>query len=184
MMGFKFTPRNFHRDTAYFYVGLIISFSISGIALNHRATWNPREYTVSSKDISVEVPTDPKKIDEAFAKQLAIDWGMEKEYKSIRVRREEARIYFDGAVADFNIKSGEGVLETVRKRLLLSEMTFLHQTTDTTWIWYSDIFGLAMLTIAITGMFIAKGKESFRKRGWKFAIIGTLFPLIFLVILS
>ena len=47
-----------------------------------------------------------------------------------------------------------------------------------------SIFGLGMLTIAITGMFIAKGSESFRKRGWKLALVGIVFPLIFLFLLA
>ncbi len=49
----KLTARNTHRDIAYFYVGLIISFSLSGIFLNHRQSWNPKRYTYESKDISV-----------------------------------------------------------------------------------------------------------------------------------
>jgi len=180
----KLTARSFHRDTAYLYVGLIISFSISGIALNHRTTWNAREYTVSSKEISVQIPADKDEINEDFARQLAGSWEMEKDYKSFRVRGDEVRIYFEGAVADFDINSGKGVLENVKKRPLLNEMTLLHQTTNTAWTWYSDIFGLAMLSIALTGMFIAKAKESFRQRGWKFALVGILFPLIFLFLLA
>jgi len=180
----KLTNRNLHRDTAYFYIGLIISFSISGIALNHRATWNPKEYTVSSKDITVQVPADAALIDDAFVKKLATDWEMEKQYRSFRVRGENVRLFFDGAVADFDLTTGQGELEMIRKRPLLNEMTLLHQTTNEGWIWYSDIFGLGMLTLAITGMFIAKGKESFRKRGWKFAIVGIIFPLVFLVLLA
>lgn len=180
----KLTSRNLHRDTAYFYVGLIISFSISGIALNHRATWNPKEYIVSSKDITVQVPADITLIDDAFAKKLAADWEMAEDYRSFRVRGEAVRLFFEGAVADFDAKTGQGALETIRKRPLLNEMTLLHQTTNKKWIWYSDIFGVGMLTLAFTGMFIAKGKESFRKRGWKFAIVGILFPLVFLVLLA
>lgn len=183
-MIFKFSSRSFHRDTAYFYVGLIISFSISGIALNHRATWNPREYIVSSTEIFVDVPTSAELIDEEYIKALALGWKMGSDYESFRIRGEDARIYFDGAVVDFNVKTGKGVLETIRKRPLLSEMTLLHQTTNRSWIWYSDIFGFGMLSIAITGMFIAKGKESFRRRGWKFAIVGVIFPLLFLVLLA
>ncbi len=183
-MAYKFTARNIHRDFAYFYVGLIISFSISGIALNHRATWNPRQYTIDSKEINVQVPTDAKQINDDFAKALAQTWDLEKSFKSVRVRGGSVRIFFDGAVADFDAKTGKGELETIRKRPVLAEMTLLHQTTDTAWIWYSDIFGVAMLLIAITGMFIAKGKESFQKRGWKFAIVGIIFPLVFLYLLS
>ena len=182
-MNYKFTARNMHRDVAYFYVGLIISFSISGIALNHRATWNPSEYVVSSESILVKVPTDKELINEDFVKQLATEWNLTAEYKSFRVRDELVRVYFDGAIADFNITTGEGELEFVNKRLLLADMTTLHKTTDTSWIYYSDVFGAAMLLIAITGMFIAKGKESFKQRGWKFAIVGVLFPLSFLLFL-
>ena len=130
------------------------------------------------------LPADLSQLDETFVKQLARSWGIENQYKSFRVRGEEVRIYFDNAVADFNTNSGKGELETIRKRPLLSEMTFLHQATNSSWIYYSDILGLAMLLIAITGMFIASGQDSFRKRGWKFASVGVLFPLIFLLFLA
>ena len=40
-------------------------------------------------------------------------------------------------------------------------MTILHVDTSKSWLYYSDIFGVAMLVIAITGMFIAKGEHSF-----------------------
>jgi uncharacterized protein len=33
-------------------------------------------------------------------------------------------------------------------------------------------------------MFIEKGKFSFRQRGWKLALLGMIFPLIFLFLLS
>jgi hypothetical protein len=59
-------------------------------------------------------------------------------------------------------------------------MADLHQTTNSAWIWYSDIFGGAMIIIALTGMFIASGKYSFKKRGWWLALAGVAFPLVFL----
>jgi hypothetical protein len=61
---------------------------------------------------------------------------------------------------------------------------FLHKTTNSFWIWYSDIFGVAMLVIAITGMLITKGKNSFSKRGWKLALAGLLFPIVFLILFA
>mgnify|MGYP000906704477 FL=1 len=57
---------------------------------------------------------------------------------------------------------------------------FLHKTTNKAWIWYSDIFGAGIILIAITGMLIPIGKNGFKKRGWKLALAGLLFPLIFL----
>ncbi|WP_442957520.1 PepSY-associated TM helix domain-containing protein [Polaribacter sp.] len=47
-----------------------------------------------------------------------------------------------------------------------------------------DIFGIAMLIIAITGMFISKGKYSFKKREWILTLIGLIFPFIFLFLIQ
>ena len=62
--------RNWHRDIAYFFVGLILSFSISGIALNHRRTHNPREFTYNAEPIKVNMPADPEAINEEFVQSL------------------------------------------------------------------------------------------------------------------
>jgi hypothetical protein len=177
-----FDARKWHRDTAYFFVGLIISFSISGIALNHRAKWNPRQYVISSEEVKIELEGRTE-FDEDFSKSVLNRWQLDEKYQSERLRGENLRIYFEGGIIDLNSGTGEGTLEYIRKRPVLSEMTLLHQTTNEAWIWYSDIFGLGMLFITITGMFIARGKDSFKRRGWKLALIGIIFPLIFLFFL-
>jgi hypothetical protein len=35
-----------------------------------------------------------------------------------------------------------------------------------------------------TGMFIEKGKNSFKSRGWWLAVLGIIFPLLFLFLIS
>ena len=42
----KFDKRAIHRDLGYFYVGLIISFAVSGIMMNHRNQWHPEKYVI------------------------------------------------------------------------------------------------------------------------------------------
>jgi hypothetical protein len=85
---------------------------------------------------------------------------------------------------EFDITTGKGKHITYKTTPLLGQMTKLHVDTSKWWIYYSDIFGIAMLTIAITGMFIQKGENSFMKRGWKLALVGIIFPLVFLFLLS
>ena len=65
----KLTSRNTHRDLAYFFLGLIIAFSISGIFLNHRQSWHPRRYTYNSQEISVSLP-QADSINENFIKRF------------------------------------------------------------------------------------------------------------------
>jgi hypothetical protein len=60
--GLKWNNRAIHRDLGYFYLGLIISFALSGILLNHRLDWHLDQYTVSTKDITVNMKQDKSKI--------------------------------------------------------------------------------------------------------------------------
>ncbi len=58
----------------------------------------------------------------------------------------------------------------------------LHKNTSNWWIYYSDIFGLSLITIAITGAIIIQvGKNTFGKRGWKLTLAGLIVPLLILL---
>jgi len=176
--------RKWHRDIAYFFVGLILSFSISGIALNHRRTFSSREFTYNAEAIQLNMPDKPEDINEEFVQSLlpAIDMG--NPYEGFRVRNGTLRVIFEDARAEVSIETGAGEKEWVGRKIGLAEMADLHQTTNPAWIWYSDIFGIAMIFISVSGMFISGGKTSFKKRGWWLALIGLVFPLIFLFILA
>ncbi len=179
----KITNRGLHRDIAYFYVGLLIMFSFSGIILNHRQDWYPKEYVIDSKEVQVQLPEDAKDIDKEFIINATKDLALT--YENHRIRNGSLRVYFDGkAILDADVKTGKGILEFKKLIPFVGQSILLHQTTNNFWIWYSDIFGVSMLVLAFTGMFISGGKKSFKKRGWKLALAGLLFPVIFLLLLA
>jgi hypothetical protein len=182
----KLTNRNIHRDVAYFYIGLIIAFSFSGIILNHRQDWYPMDYVYEAEDVKLDLPENTAQLEEKEAiLELSKQWDLADKYQGHRVRNGDLRVDYQGnTILSVNLESGEGTLEHKRKVPVLGHTMYLHKSTNSFWIWYSDIFGAAMLLIAITGLFIAKGKYSFRQRGWKFAILGLIFPLIFLVLFA
>ncbi|MAD98606.1 MAG: hypothetical protein CMB99_14885 [Flavobacteriaceae bacterium] len=177
----KFTNRSIHRDFAYFYVGLIIAFSFSGIILNHRQEWYPMNYTFESKEVSLELPANEKEITKEFLTEATKDFGAT--YESHRIRNGSLRVYFkDNGILDLKLNETKGELEFKRKVPIIGHSMYLHKSTNKFWIWYSDIFGAAMLVIAITGMLIPAGKHTFKKRGWKLALAGMIFPLLFLIL--
>lgn len=179
----KVTNRSLHRDFAYFYVGLIIAFSFSGIILNHRQDWYPMDYTYETKEVSLDLPTDQKEITKDFLVTATKDFDAV--YESHRIRNGELRVYFkDNGILDMKLTDNKGELEFKRKVPIIGHFMYLHKTTNKFWIWYSDIFGAAMLLIAITGILIPAGKNGFKKRGWKLAVLGMLFPLIFLFLFA
>jgi hypothetical protein len=169
------TARNTHRDIAYFYVGLIIAFSLSGIFLNHRQVWHPRRFSYKAVEITIPIPAHKDSINDRFIAAFTAEQKIDDQLRRISYVNHDAQI---------DITTGKGKIETYMTTPVLGQMTKLHVDTSKWWIYYSDIFGIAMLVIAITGMFIQKGNTSFSKRGWKLALAGLIFPLIFLFLIS
>lgn len=180
----KLTARNTHRDVAYFYVGLIISFSISGIFLNHRQSWHPRRYAYEKKEISIPIPAGKEVVNETFVANFTKEQQINDNLRRFNIDGNTLRISYVSHDVQVDLTTGKGQIETYRTTPLLGQMTQLHQDTSGWWIYYSDIFGAAMILIAITGMFIERGRNSFRARGWTLALAGIVFPLIFLFLLS
>lgn len=177
------TPRNTHRDLGYFFLGLIIAFAFSGIFLNHRQVWNPRRYTFDTREITV-TPISKDLINDEYVKQLSDRLNIVDAVRRFQVSENTLRINYTNHETEIDLTNGKGKITIYKTTPLLGQMTKLHIDTSQWWIYYSDIFGVAMLTIAITGMFIERGKNSFRSRGWKLALAGIVFPLVFLFLLS
>lgn len=181
----QLTARNTHRDIAYFFLGLIIAFSISGIFLNHRQSWHPRRYSYATKEITIPTPVLKEQVTDTFIASFTSSQQIEDNLRRYSVDDKNIlRVSYTNNDVQVDLATGRGKIETYRVTPLLGQMTQLHQDTSKWWIYYSDLFGVAMFTMAMTGMFIEKGKNSFRSRGWWLALLGMIFPLIFLVLLS
>lgn len=179
----KLTARNTHRDLAYFFLGLIIAFAFSGIFLNHRQLWHPRRYTYDTKQFTItSVAKDS--VNDAYIEQFTKSHNIDDVLRRFQVTENVLRISYTTHDVDIDLTTGQGKIITYKTTPLLGQMTKLHVDTSKWWIYYSDIFGVAMLVIATTGMFIERGQNSFQSRGWKLALLGMLFPLIFLFLLS
>ncbi|MFT3794116.1 PepSY-associated TM helix domain-containing protein [Flavobacterium sp.] len=176
--------RDLHRDLGYFYVGLIISFAFSGILMNHRESWHPDKYTVETKAINVG-PLDEAKLSPKFAEDLGKQLGIEDKMRRSSVKEGKFKISFENNDVEIDNATGKGEIVSFKKTPLISHTMKLHKNTSNWWIYYSDIFGLSLITIALTGIFMIKyGKNTFKARGWKLAVAGIVFPLIFLFLLA
>lgn len=176
--------RAIHRDLGYFYLGLIISFAFSGILMNHRESWHPEKFTVETKAIEVKLPSEDK-ITEQFAEQLGKDLGVDDKFRRHGLKKGELRIAFENTDVEIDLKTGKGEIISFKKTPFISQAMKLHKNTSNWWIYYSDIFGLSLITIAVTGaLMISVGKHTFKRRGWKLALAGILFPLLFLFLLA
>lgn len=176
--------RNLHRDLGYFYIGLIISFAFSGILMNHRDSWHPEKYTVETKAISVKLPAE-ENINEKYAEELGKTLGIEDKIRRHNVKKGTFKISFEKHDVEIDMKTGKGEIVSFKKTPIISQAMKLHKTTSNWWIYYSDIFGLSLITIAFTGaIMIPAGKFAFKQRGWKLALAGLIVPLLIVIILD
>jgi uncharacterized protein len=180
----KQTFRSLHRDLGYFYIGLIISFALSGILMNHRDMFHAEKYDVQNTEIQVQLPTEDK-LTEEFAKDFLKQNNIDDTYRKSKVKGGSFRISCKNTDIEIDLATGKGEIESYKKTPIISQMMKLHKNTSNWWIYYSDIFGLSLILIAITGtIMIPAGKFSFKNRGWKLALAGIVFPLIVVCLLG
>ena len=80
------------------------------------------------------------------------------------------------------MKTGKGEITTFIKTPIISQTMKLHKNNSNWWIYYSDIFALSLITIALTGTIMIKGgKFSWKNRGWKLAVAGLVVHLLILL---
>lgn len=178
----KLNLRNLHRDFGYFYVGLIISFAFSGILMNHRNDWHPEKYTLETKEIQVALP-DEKNFNDDYAQKITTELKITDKVKRHNVRKGTFKIQFENTEVEIDIETGKGEIISFIKTPIINQAMFLHKNTSNWWIYFSDIFGLSLIFIAISGaMMVKHGKHTFKRRGWKLALAGIVFPILFLIL--
>ncbi len=155
-----------------------MAFSISGIALNHRQSWDPRDYTYQTIPLQIEFPEKEDDIDDAFFENWLKQNNINIEFRGFGLRRGGYNLYFEDAYAFVDPKTGKGEIEMFKIRPILGQMVDLHISNNSLWIWYSDIFAISVLIISVTGLIIAKGKYGFKKRVWKLSLLGIAIPAI------
>ena len=179
-MGFKWRKWNraIHRDFGYLFFGMTIIYALSGIALNHVNDWNPN-FIINNYDIHVgELPGDP---DKEKIKDLLASIGEEGTYKKHFYPRENfLKIFIDGGTVEINTITGDGFVETIKRRPVFHAVNYLHYNPSKWWTHFSDLYSIALMLLAITGLFILRGKLGITGRGAWLTILGTIIPLIFL----
>ncbi len=173
--------RAVHRDLGYFFVGMAIIYGVSGIAINHRDDWNPN-YVVRQETKELALPSkemEEKELAIFFLKQI----DQEKSYRTQLSLGETFRIFIKNGSLEVNLTNGVAQLETIRKRAVFNQFTFLHYNTPKRlWTWFSNLFAAGLIILAITGLFILKGKNGITRRGAWITAAGIIIPLILLFI--
>ncbi len=176
-MNIRKSLRPLHRDFGYLVVGITFIYTVSGIAMNHRSDWNPH-YSVISEEITA-APEDKTEYTKAEIIDFLKDFECKPIYKKHFVtKHNEVKIFVEEGTVIYNPGLGKAELEILRKRPFWFQINKLHLAqTDQMWIWISDAMAVFLLFVAISGMFLLKGKFGMKGRGAWLTAIGIIIPV-------
>lgn len=167
--------RALHRDLGYLFLGLIIVYCVSGIALNHVDDWNP-DFIIEKKKLQISRPPGNAKPGEEQIRE----WGKlvgELSYKTYDYpTNDQLKIYYDNASLHIDLAGGTAHYEKLRKRHVFYQVNVLHRNSLKQWKWISDIFGAALVIIALTGLMIPQGKKGPLRSGKWYILAGFAIP--------
>jgi uncharacterized protein len=174
--------RIIHRDFGYIFFGATLIYALSGIALNHLSDWNPN-YSVELKEFTTKLDLKKSAQLEENILLLLDEVADREDYKKYYYPSpDQVKIFLSGGSSVVvDLSTGEGYAEFLKKRPLFYHVNYLHYNPYKWWTWFSDIFCGALITLALTGLILVKGKKGITGRGAWLTAFGIIVPLLFLI---
>jgi hypothetical protein len=89
------------------------------------------------------------------------------------------RLFLEGGIGIYDCTDGSLSYETHQKRVLVYWMNRLHYNKVKGWSPIADFYAGSLILLAITGLFIVKGKKGLAGSGKWYVLIGILIPILF-----
>lgn len=168
--------RAVHRDAGYLAIGFTVIYAISGIAQNHIEDWGDVSYKATEK--TVAIPAIPAETpDDVAINTVAAVAGLGTPTVKLRAGDEIRLEYASGAKA--TAIGTQLTIQSRERRSFIGAANWLHTARSKKgWKYVADGFAVFLLYLAISGIFMLKGKLGFKWRGAMLISIGVAVPVI------
>ena len=175
--------RAVHRDFGYLAIGFTVIYAISGIAQNHIEDWGDVSYKATERTITIPPIPDAVPDREAIAKVAAAAQHGGTPTSKLRAGDEIRLEYANG---DKVTAIGTHVtIQTRSRRVFIGAANWLHTARQKNgWKYVADVFALLLLYLAISGIFMIKGKLGLKGRGAVLISIGVAVPVVAVLLSS
>lgn len=166
--------RFIHRDLGYFFVGITIIYSVSGIILNHKKNGEDPAYRTEYKTMQLASSLSPDQLTSYWKENIT-------EYSLNRIIPEDDsyNIYIKGGLGNYNPIDGKLTFEVYEKKEWVYFINKLHYNSKKGWTLMADVFAIVMIVFAISGIFMVPGKKGVTGRGKWLILIGIIIPFLF-----
>lgn len=175
-----------HRDIGYLAVGMTIIYAISGIVLNHfkAGDFAHPDYSKSFEQYRVSLPADSV-ISKTWVMKILDQVDEADNYKSYITGNGYLNIYLKNGSVYVDLRTGDAEVQKKVPRYVIREFNLMHYNNiKKLFTWFSDLYAVALIVLAITGLFVLRGKNGILRRGAWLTAIGILLPALFLLFYS
>ena len=172
-----------HRDAGYLCVGMTLIYAISGIVLNHFKSGDliHPDYTKTYKEFNVALPKDGQ-VTQGYVFSVLDNIGEKDHYKSHIMGTNSLEIFLSMGSVYIDLTNGVAQLEKKTPLYGIREFNLLHYNNiKKLYTWFSDLYAVGLIFLAITGLFVLKGKNGILRRGAWLTAVGIILPALFLL---
>jgi hypothetical protein len=173
-----------HRDLGYLCAGLTLVYAVSGVAVNHRGDWNPN-YRTTERTVALDGDVASGDLrDPAVVAALLARLGVDRASRgTFRPDPNTLEIFLgEGASVSVDLVARTATFESVQDRTGLRQANFLHLNQGKgLWTWMADVYAVALALLAVTGLFVLRGRNGITGRGAWLTVAGVAVPALFLL---
>ncbi len=182
MNKFRKICRWLHRELGFLAVGLTLIYAISGIAVNHAHHWDS-SYAPTVETFQIEAPGTGPTIE--VEKLVFARLNLQEPIKNTwRASKSEFQVFLENGRLDVNLETGDAIRNGFKKRPLLFDLNFMHLNSGKApWTGIADAFAGIMIILALTGIFLVKGRRGLAGRGGVLMGLGFLLPIVYAILM-
>jgi hypothetical protein len=169
--------RIIHRDLGFLVVGISLVYAVSGIYLNHLHGSDP---AFKTEERTLQLAPS------LSADELAAAWNAAADVPPLKkiaaVDEGHLRLMLDGGIGVYSRADGRLDYETHRRRFLVYWINRLHYSRVQGWNIVADVFAASLIFLALSGLFIVKGKRGLAGSGKWWLIAGLAIPIAYVAL--
>src|SRR5690606_3735770 len=171
--------RAVHRDIGYLAIGFTVIYAVSGIAQNHIEDWGEVSYATYEKTLQI-APLAADAPDDVVVKTVADAAGLGTPTGVFRAGDEVRLEYANGAKVT---AIGDTVtIQGRERRAFIGAANWLHTARNKAgWKYVADAYAVLLLYLAISGIFMIKGRLGLKWRGALLISAGVAVPVFAVV---
>jgi hypothetical protein len=173
--------RSLHRDAGYLVVGLTFVYALSGLAVNHVADRDPSfENYERTHQLAGPMSGTDAEISRRVLDALKIRDTPRDVYRSTD---DTVDITFDKRSLHVTLSKGLVIDQGQEPRFFLRAANYLHLNRGKkAWTYVADTYAVVLLFLAVSGLFMIKGRQGLLGRGLVLVSLGAAVPIAYVLL--